>query len=51
MNPEQGTSRLPFIALIAADEPLRSSLVLETTHNMVIRGRIWRRLPFLEGFP
>jgi hypothetical protein len=50
MNPEQRTVRLPFTALVAIDEPLCSTLMLTTTHNMLIRGWIWWTLPFPEAF-
>ena len=51
MNPEQRACCLPFIALVAFDEPFCSSLVLTIAHELVIRGRIWWRLPFPQAFP
>ena len=51
VNPEQSPSRHPFTELVAAGEPLRSSLVLMMARDMVICGWIRWRLPPPKTFP
>ena len=50
MDPEQGTCYLPFFEDVAITEPLCCSLVLETVRDIVVCGRIGRRLPFPKAF-
>ena len=40
MDPQQGTSDVPFLEDIAVTEPLRRSLVLEIARDVVICGWI-----------
>jgi hypothetical protein len=50
MNPQQGTSHVPFFETVAFKEPLRSSLMLTIAGEVVIGEGIWWRLPFPKAF-
>ena len=45
MDPQQGTGYLPLLKDVAVIEPLSRSPVLEIACDVVICGRIGRRLP------
>src|SRR6266702_6097641 len=49
MDPQQGTGYHPFLKGFAVTAPLRRSLMLEIACDVVICGRIGRRLPFSKA--
>ena len=49
MDPEQRSCHLPFLKFAAATEPLGGSFVLTVGREVVVCGRIGRRLPFYQA--
>jgi hypothetical protein len=48
VKPQKRTSGFPFREDTALEKPLGCSLVVSTTRNVVVSGRIWRREPSVK---
>ena len=48
VNPQQRSSRFPFLEDTSFEKPFRISLMVSATGDVVVNRRIWRREPFVK---
>jgi hypothetical protein len=48
VDPQERTNRHPVLEIRVLKEPRRRSFILGLARNVIIRGRVWRRKPFVN---